>query len=156
MFVDILTKPQDMKQRGEVDDTKVTDMKQRGPVDNAAFTDMKQRGEVDNTKVTTLEETPSLLSPSGRLSREELRKKGVETLSEINEPISLLKVLGMDKESAKKRAIKKTENFINGESMLLPFTFSRWLRETKEIQSSKINKEDKIKYAKEFLEFLNQ
>ena len=56
----------------------------------------------------------------------------------------------------KNREIKKTENFISGESMLLPFTFSKWLKETKEIQSSNINKEDKIKYAKEFLEFLNQ
>jgi len=135
MFVDILTKPQDMKQRGKVDDTKVTDMKQRGPVDDTKASTFKSILEIDEDEI---------------MRSEAADKARSQTLP------ALAKIIGVDKESVKNREIKKTENFISGESMLLPFTFSRWLRETKEIQSSKINKEDKIKYAKEFLEFLNQ
>jgi hypothetical protein len=135
MFVDILTKPQDMKQRGEVDDTKVTDMKQRGPVDDTKASTFKSILEMDEDEI---------------MRSEAADKARSQTLP------ALAKIIGVDKESVKNREIKKTENFISGESMLLPFTFSKWLRETKEIQSSKINKEDKIKYAKEFLEFLNQ
>lgn len=135
MFVDILTQPQDMKQRGEVDDTKVTDMKQRGPVDDTKVSTFKSILEMDEDEV---------------MRSEAADKARSQTLP------ALAKIIGVDKESVKNREIKKTENFISGESMLLPFTFSKWLKETKEIQFSNINKEDKIKYAKEFLEFLNQ
>ena len=51
MFVDILTQSQDMKQRGEVDDTKVTDMKQRGPVDDTKASTFKSILEMDEDEV---------------------------------------------------------------------------------------------------------
>jgi len=144
MFVDILTQPQDMKQRG--------------PVDNAEFTDMKQRGEVDNTKVTTLEETPSLLSPSGRLSTEEMNRRMDEGAKRMGEEsISLGELLGMDKESVRNRVTKKAEKYLNGEtSSFTSSTFNKWVEETKGIKSYKIKKEDKPEVVREFLEFLNQ
>ena len=134
MFVDIYTQ-QDMMQRGQVDDSKVTDMKQRGPVDDTKASTFKSILEMDEDEI--------------------MRSEAADKASSQTLP-ALAKIIGVDKESVKNREIKKTENFISGESMLLPFTFSKWLKETKEIQSSNINKEDKIKYAKEFLEFLNQ
>ena len=128
-------------------DLMITDMKQRGEVDDTKVTDMKQRGEVDDTKASTFK---SILE----MDEDEIMRSEAADKARSQTLPALAKIIGVDKESVKNREIKKTENFISGESMLLPFTFSKWLRETKEIQSSKINKEDKIKYAKEFLEFL--
>ena len=137
---------------------KVLDMKQRGPVDATKVTDMKQRGEVNNTKVTTLEETPSLLSPSGRLSAEEMNRRmdeGVERMGE--ESISLVELLGMDKESVRNRVTKKAEKYLSGEiSSFTSSTFNKWVEETKGIKSYKIKKEDKPELVREFLEFLKE
>jgi len=137
---------------------KVLDMKQRGPVDATKVTDMKQRGEVNNTKVTTLEETPSLLSPSGRLSAEEMNRRmdeGVERMGE--ESISLVELLGMDKESVRNRVTKKAEKYLSGEiSSFTSSTFNKWVEETKGIKSYKIEKEDKPELVREFLEFLKR
>ena len=141
MFVNILTQPQDMKQRG--------------PVDNAAFTDMKQRGEVDNTKVTTLEETPSLLSPSGRLSTQEMNRRMDEGAKKMGE--ESFKVGKFLKESTKKNTIKNAERYL--ERPVVGFRsnlFNKWVEETKGIKSYQIKKEDKPEAVREFLEFLNQ
>ena len=129
MFADILTQPQDMKQRGEV----------------------------DNTKVTTLEETPSLLSPSDRLSTEEMNRRMDEGVKRMGEKsISLGELLGMDKESVRNRVTEKAEKYLSGEnSSFTSSIFNKWVEETKGIKSYKIKKEDKFELIKEFLEFLN-
>jgi hypothetical protein len=140
MFVDIYTQ-QDMMQRGQVDDSKVTDM--------------KQRGEVDNTKVTTLEETPSLLSPSGRLSTEEMNRRMDEGAKRMGE--ESFKVGKFLKESTKKNTIKNAERYLEKPAVgFRSNLFNDWVEETKGIKSYKIKKEDKPEVVREFLEFLNQ
>ena len=127
MFVDILTQPQDMKQRGEV----------------------------NNTKVTTLEETPSLLSPSGRLSAEEMNRRMDEGAKRMGE--ESFKVGKFLKESTKKNTIKNAERYL--ERPVVGFRsnlFNDWVEETKGIKAYKIKKEDKPEVVREFLEFLNQ
>tara|TARA_B110000977_G_C11083960_1_gene493906 strand:+ start:2527 stop:4512 length:1986 start_codon:yes stop_codon:yes gene_type:complete len=145
MFVDILTQ-QDMMQRGQVDASKVTDM--------------KQRGEVDNTKVTTLEENPSLLSPSGRLSAEEMNRRMDEGAARMAEgSVSLAQIFRADKESTKKRVIKKAEKYLENPQSSVGFRsnlFTKWVEETKGIKTYQIKKEDKPEAVEEFLEFLNQ
>ena len=63
----------------------------------------------------------------------------------------------MDKESTRKRVIKKAEKYLeNPKSFFSSSTFSKWVKETKGIEAYKIKKEDKPKAVEEFLEFLNQ
>ena len=109
-------------------------------------------------EVEEVKETPSLLSPSGRLSAEEMNRKmdeGVERMGEKS--ISLGELLGMDKESVRNRVTKKAEKYLSGEtSSFTSSTFNRWVEETKGIKSDKVRKEDKPELVREFLEFLKE
>jgi hypothetical protein len=135
-------------------------MMQRGQVDASKVNDMKQRGEVDNTKITTLEETPSLLSPSGRLSTEEMNRRMDEGAARMAEgSVSLAQIFRADKESTKKRVIKKAEKYLENPQGSVGFRsnlFTKWVEETKGIKTYQIKKEDKPEAVEEFLEFLNQ
>ena len=112
------------------------------------------------TKVKPVE-TFSLLAPrdlSNTLSSEEMNKKMDEGISRMSEDsVSLGQILRMDKESTRKRVIKKAEKYLeNPKSFFSSSIFSKWVKETKGIEAYKIKKEDKPKAVEEFLEFLNQ
>ena len=105
--------------------------------------------------------TSSLLAPrdlSNRLSSEEMDRRMNEGAKRMGEDsVSLGKLLGMDKESTKKRVIKKAEKYLNNEiSTFSSSIFSKWVKETKGIEAYKIKKEDKPEVVEEFLDFLNQ
>ena len=133
-------------------------------VDILTQQDMMQRGRVDKEEVETKVEpvvTSSLLAPrdlSNRLSSEEMDRRMNEGAKRMGEDsVSLGKLLGMDKESTKKRVIKKAEKYLNNEiSTFSSSIFSKWVKETKGIEAYKIKKEDKPEVVEEFLDFLNQ
>ena len=102
--------------------------------------------------------SPSLLSPNNTLSSEEMNKRMDEGISKMGEDsVSLAQILRMDKESTRKRVIKKAEKYLeNPKSFFSSSIFSKWVKETKGIEAYKIKKEDKPKAVEEFLEFLNQ
>ena len=131
-----LDKILDMKQRGEVDDTKVTDMKQRGPVDDTKVSTFKSILEMDEDEV---------------MRSEAADKARSQTLP------ALAKIIGVDKESVRNRVTKKAEKYLSGEtSSFTSSTFNKWVEETKGIKSYKIKKEDKLELVREFLEFLKE
>lgn len=101
------------------------------------------------------EETPSLLSPSGRLSTEEMNRRMDEGVKRMGE--ESFKVGKFLKESTKKNTIKNAERYL--EKPVVGFRsnlFNKWVEETKGIKAYKIKKEDKPEAVREFLEFLKE
>lgn len=113
--------------------------------------------EIDEDIETPVETTPSLLSPSGRLSTEEMNRRmdeGAEKMGQ--EAFRLISVPGKFKKANRESLIKKAKKYVNGESSFFSSnTFNIWLKENKGITSTlKLDKEEKRELVQEFLDTL--
>jgi len=141
---------------GKREDT-ITERKEEATIDPlTTLPSLLESEEPEETE--EVKETPSLLSPSGRLSAEEMNRRMDEGAKRMGEKsISLGELLGMDKESVRNRVTKKAEKYLSGEtSSFTSSTFNKWVEETKGIKSDKVRKEDKPELVREFLEFLKE
>ena len=83
--------------------------------------------------------------------KERLKTGQVESM-EMVEP---LKLIGADEESVRNRVIARAEKYLAGETPMFSSTeFNKWLKEIKNIKATDLDKKDKPRYVKEFLELL--
>lgn len=83
--------------------------------------------------------------------KERLQTGQVESM-EMVEP---LKLIGADEESVRNRVIARAEKYLAGETPMFSSTeFNKWLKEIKNIKATDLDKKDKPRYVKEFLELL--
>lgn len=113
--------------------------------------------EIDEDVETPVETAPSLLSPSGRLSTEEMNRRmdeGSERMGQ--EAFRLISVPAKIKKANKESLIKRAKKYVNEESSFFSSdTFNRWLKENKGITSTlKLDKEEKRELVQEFLDTL--
>ena len=132
----------------------ITERKQEASIDPlTTLPSLLESEEPEETE--EVKETPSLLSPSGRLSAEEMNKRMDEGAKRMGE--ESFKVGKFLKESTKKNTIKNAERYL--ERPVVGFRsnlFNKWVEETKGIKSYQIKKEDKPEVVREFLEFLKE
>ena len=128
-------------------------------IDNSSTTTttVNTADEIDEDLETPIETTPSLLSPSGRLSAEEMNRRmdeGAEKMGQ--EAFRLISVPGKIKKANKESLIKRAKKYVNQESSFFSSnTFNRWLKENKGITSTlKLDKEEKRELVQEFLDTL--
>ena len=113
--------------------------------------------DIDEDVETPVETTPSLLSPSGRLSTEEMNRRmdeGAERMGQ--EAFRLISVPAKIKKANKESLIKRAKKYVNAESSFFSSdTFNRWLKENKGITTTlKLDKEEKRELVQEFLDTL--
>jgi len=113
--------------------------------------------EIDEDVETPVETAPSLLSPSGRLSTEEMNRRmdeGSERMGQ--EAFRLISVPAKIKKANKESLIKRAKKYVNEESSFFSSdTFNRWLKENKGITTTlKLDKEEKRELVQEFLDTL--
>lgn len=66
-----------------------------------------------------------------------------------------LELIGADEESVRNRVIARAEKYLAGETPMFSSTeFNKWLKEIKNIKATDLDKKDKPRYVKEFLELL--
>ena len=142
----------------EIDDMLRTMLRQGNDLTNEEFDTLLNYFTVKQIPVTSdsLLEKPIPSDASSKYIsqvKERLKKGQVESM-EMVEP---LKLIGADEESVRNRVITRAEKYLAGETPMFSSTeFNKWLKEIKNIKATDLDKKDKPRYVKEFLEFIKQ
>jgi len=142
----------------EIDDMLRTMLRQGNDLTNEEFDTLLNYFTVKQIPVTSdsLLEKPIPSDASSKYisqMKEELKTGKVKPMTMVPP----LKLIGADKESVRNRVIARAEKYLAGDTPMFSSTeFNKWLKEIKNIKATDLDKKDKPRYVKEFLEFIKQ